>query len=121
MHDRPRTTKDLDVLLAPGPENSERAQRALVEFGAPPSVIADLATASPQDIVWWGAPPLRVDLLRYVPGVTFDDAYARRERIRFGAVTADVIGLDQASTRMLPAEVCRVTPSASRCDSLMAN
>jgi hypothetical protein len=93
VHDRPRTTKDLDILLDGTFENIERACRALVEFGAPESVISDLRSATATEIVWWGAPPLRIDFLRQAPGVEFESAYSRRNRVRLGEVDADVIGL----------------------------
>jgi hypothetical protein len=93
VHDRPRTTKDLDVYLDPARENITRACSALVEFGAPESIISDLSSASPDEIVWWGAPPLRIDFLQHVPGVTFDEAYVRREQIQSGDIVVSVIGL----------------------------
>ena len=36
-HNRPRATKDLDLLLADDPDNIEQACRALSAFGASPS------------------------------------------------------------------------------------
>lgn len=79
-HDRPRTTKDLDILLDSDVDNIARACAALHTFGAPPSVIADLKSARPDEIVWMGAPPLRVDLLKSAPGIRFNEAWARRTR-----------------------------------------
>lgn len=36
-HDRPRTTKDLHLLVDAAPDNVRRACEALTAFGAPPS------------------------------------------------------------------------------------
>src|SRR6186713_128741 len=68
-HDRPRTTKDLDVLLDADPENVRRACDALLTFGAPASVVSQLRTSADDEIVWMGIPPLRIDLLKNAPGV----------------------------------------------------
>lgn len=93
VHDRPRTTKDLDLLLASHRENIQRACRALAEFGAPESILRDLESASPNEIVWWGVPPLRIDFLQSAPGVDFESAHQHRLQVQFGDVTADVIAL----------------------------
>lgn len=94
VHDRPRTTKDLDVLLDPDGDNLRRACLALDRFGAPGPIRDALSTASPDEIVWWGQPPLRIDLLQSAPGVDFRAAYARRMQVAFGEVNADVLSLD---------------------------
>jgi len=93
-HDRPRTTKDLDLLLDPTPANIDRTCRALDAFAAPRSVIDALAVSSPDEIVWMGIPPLRVDLLKSAPGVDFPNAYQHKLRIESGGVNVDVIGLE---------------------------
>lgn len=51
VHDRPRTTKDLDLLLDATPENIHRACTALADFGAPESIVSDLRTAAKDEIV----------------------------------------------------------------------
>jgi predicted nucleotidyltransferase len=94
FHDRPRTTKDLDLLIDPSERNVERATVALAAFGAPPSVLQDFRTASSDEIVWLGVPPLRIDLLRAADGVDFRSCYARRVRVTIGSLEANVIGLD---------------------------
>lgn len=93
-HDRPRTTKDLDLLLDPMPENIQRACDALLEFGAPADVAAHLRAAGPDEVVWLGHPPLRVDFLRDVPGVGFADAWARRVTDVWGGVGVCVMSVD---------------------------
>jgi hypothetical protein len=93
VHDRPRTTKDLDLLLDASPDNLQKVCGALAEFGAPESVLSDLMSATPDEIVWWGVPPLRLDFLQYAPGIDFESAYERRESVLLGGVSADVISL----------------------------
>lgn len=77
-HDRPRTTKDLDLLLDPATDNIQRASQALLDFGAPVEIAAHLEAAVADEVVWMGHPPVRVDLLKDAPGVDFAAAWARR-------------------------------------------
>jgi hypothetical protein len=93
VHDRPRATKDLDVYLDPSTDNIDRACVAFGRFGAPTSITSDLLGAAADEIVWWGTPPLRIDFLKSVPGIDFDEAYSRREQVHFGAFSVSVLGI----------------------------
>ena len=91
-HGRPRSTKDVDLWLGPEPDNVERAAQALLTFGVPAEIAEALRTSGPDDIVWFGRPPLRIDLLRSLPALEFDDAWSRRLVIELGEVQVPVIG-----------------------------
>jgi hypothetical protein len=93
-HDRPRTTKDLDILLDPEPDNIRRACRALLEFGAHPDIAAHLEAAGEDEVVWMGHPPVRVDLLKDAPGVDFSTAWAGRAAATWNGVTVAVLSRD---------------------------
>lgn len=93
-HDRPRYTKDIDLWIDPAPSNVERCTLALDEFGAPQNVIDALRNSDPNTIVWMGVAPQRIDLLKQVPGVDFDSAYARRIEVVWSDTTVTLIGLD---------------------------
>jgi hypothetical protein len=93
-HDRPRTTKDLDLLLDPAPENIRRACRALLEFGAHNDIAAHLEAAVEDEVVWMGHPPIRVDFLKDAPGVSFPDAWTRRVSTTWSGVPVTVISRD---------------------------
>ncbi|HEX4337664.1 MAG TPA: DUF6036 family nucleotidyltransferase [Polyangiaceae bacterium] len=94
FHDRPRTTKDLDVLLDADADNIAHAVAALVSFGAPDTVAKELVRATADEIVWFGTPPARIDLLKSAPGVDFTDAYGRRVEVEWSGAKARVISLD---------------------------
>jgi hypothetical protein len=93
-HGRPRSTKDVDLWLAPDPENIVRACLALAQFGVPAEIVAALRGAGVEDIVWLGRPPMRVDLLQSLPAVRFEDAWPRRLMIELGGVSIAVLGKD---------------------------
>lgn len=90
----PRLTKDLDLWIATDPVNADRVYRALARFGAP------IGQYSPEDFTkegfWFqiGVAPVRVDILLSIPGVSFDEAWERRQVDEFLGVTAPFISRD---------------------------
>jgi hypothetical protein len=96
FHDRPRTTKDLDLLLEDTAENTERACQALSAFGAPREVTESLRTAGTDEIVWFGSPPSRVDLLKSAGGIDFAHAYSRRSQVAVGSLDVSILGLHES-------------------------
>jgi hypothetical protein len=93
-HAEPRFTKDLDVFIGPSNENLEAVARALVQFGAPTAIVDTLRGLGPEEFLYLGAAPVRVDILRRVDGVNFADAYARRETVLWDDVSVCMIGFD---------------------------
>jgi Nucleotidyltransferase of unknown function (DUF6036) len=91
-HGRPRSTKDVDLWLAKEPENIERACRALIAFGAPRDIVDALRGAGPNDIVWLGRAPTRIDLLQSLAGVEFEAAWRRKIAVDLAGVQIFVIG-----------------------------
>lgn len=91
-HGRPRSTKDVDLWLESVPENLERASAALRRFGVPGELAEALRRARPDEIVWIGRAPLRVDFLQSLPGVDFSSAWPRRLIVRLDDIEVPVIG-----------------------------
>jgi hypothetical protein len=92
LHGRPRATGDLDVWVDATPENAARVVRALTEFGAP---LHDLTAddLSREGITYQiGLPPLRIDILTTLTGITFSEAWPHRVRGNLGDVEVDFIG-----------------------------
>ena len=95
FHSRPRFTKDIDLWIAHEPANVSRAVRALRRFGAPPQVYSGLATARPDEVVWMGSPPVRVDILQRIDGAAFEQAYPKRVMVEWGGMPVALIGIDE--------------------------
>jgi hypothetical protein len=72
VHVEPRYMKDLDLLIGLDPQNLSRVVEALRDFGAPESILTAAAALTATEFLFFGTPPMRVDLLRSVPGVNFD-------------------------------------------------
>lgn len=92
FHAEPRFTKDLDLLIGQDAGNLRRVVDALRAFGAPAGILDQLASLGPDEFLFLGAPPARVDLLRAIPGVEFERAFERRVVVDWDGVDACVIG-----------------------------
>jgi hypothetical protein len=90
----PRFTKDLGIWIGPEPDNMERAIEALDAFGAPQVMLQGLRSATSDDVAWMGIPPLRIDILKGVPGGDFAAAYSRRLEARWDGSLVCMIALE---------------------------
>jgi hypothetical protein len=92
VHGRPRATGDLDVWVEPTPDNAVRLMQALEQFGAPLGQVKADDFSRPGIVFQMGLPPIRIDVLTELTGVSFADAWEHRTNAAFGAVPVDVIG-----------------------------
>lgn len=91
FHGRPRATKDFDLFIEASPENARRVYEALVAFGAPLANLQQADLAMPGAGFRMGSPPFRIELLTQISGVTFADAWPRREVREIDGVACPVI------------------------------
>lgn len=85
-----RATGDMDVFIALSPENAARLVAAFHDFGLT-SMTADLV--QPGKVLRMGVPPLRLEVLNQISGVTFSEAYAAREQMEVDGLSIPVISL----------------------------
>ena len=90
FHGKPRYTKDMDIWVGPSPDNVQRANRALDEFGSPYL----LDPGQPAQVVQIGLAPNRIDLLQSIEGVQFETAWKKRVRSPYGDTKANWIDID---------------------------
>ncbi len=93
-HGYPRATKDLDVWLLPDPENADRVVEALAEFGFGSLQLTRDDFLEPETVIQLGYPPIRIDLLTSISGVTFADCWQRRVGVDIGGIEAGFIALE---------------------------
>jgi hypothetical protein len=94
FHGVPRATGDMDVFVRPSPANAPRVFEALVRFGAPVAS-ADVTPENFQEpgvVYQIGQPPRRIDVMTEISGVSFDEAWAHRQTVRFEGRTIPFIG-----------------------------
>ena len=92
VHGRPRATGDLDVWVDPTPENAANVMRALHQFGAPAGQVTADDFSRPGLVLQMGLPPVRIDVLTELSGLTFEEAWLGRASAPFGPLTVNVIG-----------------------------
>lgn len=92
FHGAPRFTGDIDVFVRPEPQNAKRILNALADFGFPFSDLSLDDFQSPDKVVQLGVPPVRVDLITSISGVSWEEAQAHKEPGLFGDVPVSYIG-----------------------------
>ncbi len=95
FHGAPRFTGDIDILVRRSPENARRIIAALEEFGFSFPDLTEGDFQRPGLVVQLGFPPVRVDLLTSIAGVSWEAAAASREPGTFGDVPVNYIGRAQ--------------------------
>jgi len=101
----PRFTKDLDIWISTDEENSKVVYAALKEFGAPLKGLSPVDFTQEGYFYQMGNPPLRLDVMMSIPGVTFKTAWANREKVQVEDLVipfiskADLIKSKEASGR----------------------
>ena len=88
----PRTS--INLWVGHSPENLKRVRAALDEFGAPAAMIEQLESALDEDVLWMGVLPVRIDIVKGVPGGDFAACLARRVNTSWDGVSVSVISRD---------------------------
>lgn len=92
LYTEPRYTKDLDIWVEADPENAQRVYLSLAAFGAPLAGLTPADFADLGSFYQMGIPPVRVDILMSIDGVTFQEAWPNRQRAKLGESEAWFIG-----------------------------
>jgi len=95
FHGAPRLTGDLDILVKPDPENARRTVEALDEFGFESIGLTKRDFQSPDKVVQLGVPPVRIDIMTSLTGVSWEEAFLGRKAGKYGDIQVHYIGRDQ--------------------------
>jgi hypothetical protein len=93
FHGAPRFTGDIDILVKPDPINATRILTALDKFGFGSLDLSRDDFAYPHNVIQLGVPPVRVDILTSISGVSWDEAWSGKVPGMYGEVPVD-IGLE---------------------------
>ena len=91
-HSRPRATGDIDLWIEASPENARRVFRALAAFGAPMEDLDERTFFEPDIVFQIGVPPIRIDVLTGIDGVSFAQAWPNRVASKVGKAPTNVLG-----------------------------
>jgi hypothetical protein len=83
FHGRPRATGDLDVWIRPTPENAKRLLYALKDFGFGSVGLSEADVLSGK-VIQLGYPPVRIDLLTDLDGVSAAQVWSGRVAGHYG-------------------------------------
>ena len=78
-HGHPRYTADIDLFIERSTENAERILKVIEKFGFGDLKLSVNDFLKEDQIIQLGISPNRIDLLTFLSGVSFQEAWATRE------------------------------------------
>jgi len=89
----PRATGDMDIWVNSAAENAAKIVTVLKQFGFSEGPLSTELFLKPDQVIRMGLPPLRIELLTSVSGVTFPECYGQRTVDVLDDVEVHFIGL----------------------------
>ena len=92
IHGHPRFTGDLDIWLKPSESNAIEILKCVEDygFGSFNLQVSDFTKIG--NVIQFGNPPLRIDLLTEIDGVQFDECFINRKVVEIDGLEVDFIG-----------------------------
>ena len=95
IHSRPRTTQDIDFWIRPSRKNAEDLLKALNEFGFTEIDLSLDELIDKDQLIMFGRPPLRIDILTSISGIEFEEAFRNKFVHDLGSIkNVNFISLD---------------------------
>ena len=94
-HGAPRATGDLDIFVLMSEENADRIIQTLKAFGFESPDLAFADFLEPDKVIQLGVPPVRVDFVTTLTGVSWDEAFSGKADGEYGDVPVFYIGREQ--------------------------
>lgn len=95
FHGAPRFTGDIDLLVRPVAGNAKRIMVALNQFGFGSIGLEESDFTKLDHVVQLGQPPVRIDILTSISGLTWEQASMDSVAGNYGDATVHFIGRDQ--------------------------
>lgn len=100
-HGYPRYTGDIDLFVEKSTENAKRILNALRQFGFGDIGLTEEDFVSKDRVVQLGVAPNRIDILTFLSGVNFEEAWSSREWGEIGGLKAPFISRDMLKQNKL--------------------
>jgi hypothetical protein len=91
MHGYPRATNDMDIYVPVNLENTTKVIATLHEFGFE-SATLDLLI-KPSSMIRMGIEPNKLEITNFIDGVTFEECYVNRLRVKVDDIEFNLISL----------------------------
>jgi len=92
FHGAPRYTGDMDIYVKPNSTNAQRIMAALKDFGFGSVELSATDFEAEDKVVQLGFPPVRVDIVTSITGVSWEEAASGRIEGKYGDVLVYYIG-----------------------------
>ena len=92
FHGVPRNTGDIDLFVHSSTANAKKIVQALNEFGFGSLGLTEADFLQPDQVIQLGVPPVRIDLLTSLSGVTWEEVFQGRVAGHYGDVPIGFIG-----------------------------
>ena len=93
-HGYPRATNDMDIFISKDIETANQMVSALKDFGFDIPQLKDELFLKENNIVRMGIPPMRIEIMNSISGVTFEDCYSKRIIEEIDGVQVNIINLE---------------------------
>ncbi len=95
FHGAPRYTGDLDILVNIGGDNPHKIMQTLKEFGFGAIGLSIRDFSEPGKVIQLGYPPVRIDIVTSISGVSWKEAFQDRVEGTYGGTPIYFIGRKQ--------------------------
>jgi hypothetical protein len=92
FHGAPRYTGDIDIYVQPDPLNARQILTALETFGFGSVGIKQEDLETPNKVIQLGFPPVRIDIITSISGLSWDEAVKERIKGEYGDISVYYIG-----------------------------
>jgi len=90
-HGYPRYTGDIDLFIEPSIENTQKIMMAIEQFGFGDIGLSVEDFLQDNQVIQLGVAPNRIDLLTFLTGVNFTEAWENRERGEIAGLNVSII------------------------------
>ena len=94
-HGSPRFTGDIDIFVRPSHDNAATVISALDHFGFGSLNLTIDDFQKPDSVVQLGVPPVRIDIITSLTGLTWEEADKGKQRGLYGNVPVFFLGREQ--------------------------
>ncbi len=94
-HGVPRFTGDIDIFVKPSLDNAQRILSALSDFGFGLLSLTIDDFQNPDSVVQLGVPPVRIDIMTSITGVTWQEADKGKLEGVYGDIPVYFLGREQ--------------------------
>ena len=94
LHGYVRATQDMDIWVQSTPENAEKVVAALRDFGLPQADELLEVFQKEKRVVGMGIPPMKIEVITSIDGVSFDECFEHRMTIWVDGVPVNYLSLN---------------------------